>query len=730
MAQIPMGGFERPNVRVQVAGNGSVPRVSNPIPDAVAGLGEALQHGAAVLNHELQQRHDEGVMLARARAQNAVLDDEIRNRAILEDVQARIFDGSLDYEKAPEELESIFARQEPLEVEGLDPIGRESYQRSLQRNRFQTAKAVENLVNAARRRDLSAQVEGTFDRLGKLASDPNADIEKLVAGGMELLPLAQRAGMGEQFGKKHQDFADRVYRDNASARLVAGRDDMAALDALENDLTQEGGRYHGKLDASARNTLLAQVQSRRAQLEAKAETAARKGEAAAARVLEAQEKQVASTIPAPIEVLQERSQTIEQFGTDEQKAQWQQLLQDEVQVRELLAQPPAAQVAFLEAERARQRTGGATLAQQANLKRMEAAVERNIKDLREQPLVAYQRLTGDVVPPLDVQALATGDAGRVQGQLAARADTLRALREKYGPEVGSAPLLPQEASMLAAALDKAPPGATAQLFGVLANVFGDPGTYRAAIQQIAPDSPVRAYAGMVFAEQRETTLKTGGLFSGAVKASSGDVARTILEGEALLNPSRSDKKQDGKGAAFPMPPPADIRAELDTFVGRAFAGRPGAYEVAEQAVRAYYAGASAKVGDVSGELDRKRMQEAVRAVIGEPVDINGADVLPPWGMEEDDFVQALEDRWPALLPMLPEGVSRDLDDYQLQQAGGSRYYVIGATGLYLTDRSGNPVQIDVRAPVPSGPASERRDRTQSITEVSTGSNWRGGARGL
>src|SRR5690606_5936422 len=106
-----------------------------------------------------------------------------------------------------------------------------------------------------------------------------------------------------------------------------------------------------------------------------------------------------------------------------------------------------------------------------------------------------------------------------------------------------------------------------------------------------------------------------------VKASSGDVARTILEGEALLNPSRSDKKQDGKGAAFPMPPPADIRAELDTFVGRAFAGRPGAYEVAEQAVRAYYAGASAKVGDVSGELDRKRMQEAVRAVIGEPVDI-------------------------------------------------------------------------------------------------------------
>src|SRR5690606_1354127 len=115
--------------------------------------------------------------------------------------------------------------------------------------------------------------------------------------------------------------------------LVAYRDDMAGLDALERDLTAEGGRYAGKLDASATNTLLAQVQARKAQLEAKAETAAKKGEAAAARVLDAQEKQVSSTIPAPLEVLQERAQTIEQFGTPEQKAQWQQLLADEVQVR-------------------------------------------------------------------------------------------------------------------------------------------------------------------------------------------------------------------------------------------------------------------------------------------------------------------------------------------------------------------------------------------------------------
>ena len=720
MARISLGDFDQARV---------VPRPERMgVQMGDGGMGRALDQMAGALGQVAndiaragQRQQQEEELLARAKAQNAALDDEIQQRAIVDDIRARVADRSLSYDQAQEELQTRLSTREAPVIDGLDPVGQENFQRALSRNRFTSTEAIDAVVTTARRADLKGQLLATRDNLGKFASDPNADVDKLVRAGAELRTLAEAGGDVATFDKEQQDFADRVYKDNASARLVAGRDDMEALNALERDLTQEGGRYFQKLDASATNTLLSQVQVRKAQIEAKAETNARKGEAAADRVLSAFEKQVSSTIPAPAETMLEWTETMK-LGTPEQQAQFRELLQGEIEVRQLLSRPPAEQRAALVDMQAKQRVEGATIQQQANAKRLEAAVTQNLKDLREQPLVAYQRQTGESVAPLDVAALANGNVAAVQGQIAARLDTLKAMRKQYGTEVGDAILLPQEAAVLASALDKAPPAQAAQLFGTLSAVFPDGATYRAAMQQIAPDSPVRAYAGMVFAEQRSTTLKAGGIFRGAVKAQAGDVARTMLEGEALLNKSKGDAAGDGKGGKFPMPTPQAMTTELEAMVGSSFAGRPGAYEVAQQAVRAYYAGSAAKAGDVSGELDRKRLQEAVRAVLGEPVDINGADVLPPWGMDEDTFVDAVEARWPMVAAAVPPGLSRDFDDYQLRTAGSGRYFLVGATGAFLTDTSGNPIQIDVTAPV-------RPPQVKAAPPEARGS-WRGGAMGL
>jgi hypothetical protein len=697
MARIPIGNFGEgggtaPLVRTRVQGG------DDPVAQALGGIADTGMRMAAAEQNRQQAEAD---ALARAKAQNAILDDEIEQRSIVSDIERRIGDGTLPYSEAMGELNQVLAKREAPTIEGLDPVDTENFTRGLERNQFGSSKVVEGLVETARRADFKGQIAGARDRLGKIASDPNADVDGLVKGGAELQGLAEMGGIAGTFAKDQQDFADRVYKDNASARLVAGRDSMEALDQLERDLTQDGGRYTGKLDASATNTLLAQVQARKAQLEAKAETASRKGEAAAQRVLDQQEAQVASTLQAPIDVMQERTATIAQFGTPEQKAQWADLLESEVQVRQLLAKPPAEQRAALVQMQAQQRTEGATVQQQAHLKRLESAVNTNLKDLAEQPLVAYQRITGSSVEPLDLQGMLTGDGATLQAQMAAREDTLRAMRNQYGPEVGNSILLPQEAAQLSAMVDKASPAQASQLYGILSRTFTNPAAYRAAMQQIAPDSPVRAFAGMVFAEQRSTTLKAGGIFRGAVKASAGDVARTILEGEALLNPAKAGAGADGKGGKFPMPTPVELNTKMEDFVGNAFAGRPEAYAVAQQAVRAYYAGASAKAGDVKGELDEARVSEAVRAVLGETVDFNGQDVFPPWGMDEPEFTQALEDRWPSITQSLPPQVSRDLDDYQLRPGAGSRYYVVGPNGLFLTDAAGNPVQIDVRAPLGS-----------------------------
>lgn len=722
MAQIPMGPFDQPRVSPQVGRSNVDLRGLDAMGQAAGNLGDALQQaGGAVARIDEEQRQ-EAQALARAKAQNSALDDEIEQRAIADDIQQRIADGSLKYDQAQEELQTRLSMRQPTEIPGLDPVGKENYQKALNRNRFVTNNAVDGMVKTARRADFKAQIVGTRDRLLKYTSDPNADIDRIVRAGTELRALAAQGGLLDSFDKDQQDYADTAYTNNAKSRLIASRDDVAGLDKLEHDLTAEDGFYAGKLDADKRNTLLSQVQVRRAQLEAKAETNSKKGESAAERVLGSFEKQIASTIPAPDDTMLEWSETMK-LGTPEQQARWNELIQDEIEVRRVLTMPPDQQRAYVQQREAEQAANGATVAQQSNLSRMKAVVERNAKDMREQPLVVYQRLTGQVVPDIDMNALLSGDTGKVQGQIAARLDTLAAMRKQYGDEVGSAPLKPQEATALAGVLNKATPAQAAQFFGTLSGLFGDRDAYRAAMQQIAPDSPVRAYAGMIFAEQRETTLEKGRIFSGAVKSNSGDVSRLLLEGEAMLNKSRADKSGDGKSTAFPMPSPKDFGGEFASTVGTAFAGsRDEAFDIAQQAVRAYYAATAARDGDMTGELDANRLKQAVRAVLGEPVDINGSDVLPPWGMGEDDFTDALEARWPSVVAHAPVGFSRDFDDYSLRAAGGSRYFIVGPGGGFLSDTAGKPVQIDVRAPLPVTP------KTQPAQPAKYGmKGWRGGA---
>jgi len=727
MATIPLGEFDRPRVaaqparsRVDLSGTMDAARAMGDLGRTGMAVGERMMQGE---QQRIAQEEQEAKQLARAQATNALLDDEIEQAAIVEDIRSRVADGTLPYASATEELQTRLSTRQPPELSGLDPVGQENFQRGLTRNRFRSTTTVDGIVQTAKRADFKGQVIGMRDRLGKFASDPAADVDQIVASAAQLREVQTAAGMGGTFDKDHQDFSDKVYSDNARARLVAGRDDPAALHQLVRDLTEDGGYYTGKLDADKTNSILSQVQVRLSQLDAKADTDARRGEAAASRVLTAFERQIASTIAAPVEVMAEWAETVQQ-GTPEQQAEFQDMLRAEIEVRELLAKSPLEQRTALEELRARQRVEGATVQQQANAKRLEAAVETNLRDLREQPLVAYSRLTGDAVAPLPLQTLADGDVTAVQAQLAVRADILTAMREQYGHEVGASPLLPQEAQALSAALGRLGPQQSAEFFGVLSATITDPTMYRAAMQQIAPDSPVRAMAGMIFAEQRQTTLRSGGIFRGAVKAEAGDVARTMLEGESILNKTKGDKAEDGKGK-FPVPPPSQFTAEIETFVGTAFAANPEAYELAEQAVRAYYVGRASRDGDVSGVIDSKRVQEAVRAVLGEPVDVGGADVFPPWGMEEDDFLDRIEAGWTETMDAIPAGFSRDLDDYQLRQVGGNTYRVVGAGGAYLYGADGQPVTLVIgREPV------QRRMAEPGELPAADFSGWRGGARGL
>lgn len=655
-------GPYQPDTRGMTAGTDALADAARTTGNVLGGLAEQSRAIEARQRQEVQQ-------LARAKAANATLDAELQAKAKVAEIRDAVATGAMRYEEAPDALETWLSLREPPEIDGLDPVDAEHYQGGFKRLRFAAQAEVDGVVVGARRADGKAQVAGIRDNLGKSAADPNADMAAIVGRAEQLRAVADQFGVGATFDKEHQDFVDRAWFDNARARLVAATDDPEGLAQLERDVSEEGGRYFGKLDAGNQVTLLGQIQTRRAQLDAKLQIEADKGEAAAGRALDAFEKQISSGVSAPLETLTGWKDAITR-GTPEQQAKWQELVAGEVEVRRVLQQPPAQQAAFVAAERARQQRDGATLAQQANLKRLESAVERGTKLLRESPLDFYSERTGQDVPMLDLNALGTGDIGALRGQITARLNTIAAMRKQYGEGVGMAPLLPREAQALTDAVQKMTPANAVKFYGAMRDAFGDNAAYLGALGQVAKDAPVHAQAG-------------------AIARSNPKGAMLILQGAKLLA-----GEDEGRAGKLVMPPDKDLQTKFAELMGLAFRERPQAYEQALRVVRAAYAGAAATDGDATGQFDEKRLRDVVRFAIGVPVTVNGSKVIAPPGSDEDTFGDQLEAAWRAAPKPKDAG---DLDRYELRTYGNGAYRLVRGR-QYLMGTDGKPLTLRVPTP--------------------------------
>ncbi|WP_208537263.1 hypothetical protein, partial [Pseudomonas aeruginosa] len=216
-----------------------------------------------------------------------------------------------------------------------------------------------------------------------------------------------------------------------------------------------------------------------------------------------------------------------------------------------------------------------------------------------------------------------------------------------------------------------------------------------AMQQIAPDSPIRALTGMLAGKQRSLVTETK-WFRPDVEVTSGDVARTMATGESILNKTRAQRQADGASTKYPIPPEKEFVVELDKQLGGVFAGQPQSYGLALQAVKAYYTGAAAEQGIASADVDSDLMKKAIKASIGSVVDFNGQKTIAPWGMSGSDFEPAAR---ASIEQLLEEQGASDLDkamidNYTLRQARDGVYYVMqGQQFKYGTD--GKPLIIKV-----------------------------------
>lgn len=470
---------------------------------------------------------------------------------------------------------------------------------------------------------------------------------------------------------KSSIYADVLQRQAADDPFVAQKrlkEYQGSMSA--DDLVRVGGMIEGKVD----------------RLQQKAEMAQLRNEAKAERTLGKINAQISSGIPATDEMWKQWGSQVR--GTPAQ-AEFNELIKQEVDTQKILRLPIDQQIAAINSKTAKLQKDGGTIADAANLNRLSRAVDASAKMMSDSPVDYFQQRLGGDVTPIDLNS---PDLGAV---LTDRVSAIQGMQQKFGSTVAMKPLLPQEAKQISAQLAEMSPEQQSQLFATLHSAMGDDKAYSGAMQQIAPDSPIRALTGLLAGKQRSMITNTNWFRPDDV-VTSGDVAKTMALGESILNKSKTEKGADGKGASFPLPKQADFQLELNKQLGNVFAGQPQSYQLAAQAVKSYYTGAAAEKGNVSGEVDRSLLRQAIKASVGEVVDFNGGETLAPWGMPGHTFRDVATER--LVGTMKAQGMSEadiaTADALTLRQYKDGIYYVMqGQQFKYGTD--GKPLMVNV-----------------------------------
>lgn len=667
---------------------------------ATGQLGQALSDVA-------EQVYVQRTNLARAQSANAALDHEIAVKSATQDLADKVQRGEVPYTEAKKQFEDTITKIQPAQVQYLDPVGQQNLKKAAERTVFTEGLKMNEVVAQAERNDFKDQFVQNLDKLGKLAGMPGSNIDEINAKADAFGPLARKAGVPQPLiDKELQDFKDRNWFNNATQVSMQSKDSMPDLKQLEHDLTDADGFYAGKLDTDKRNAVLRTVVNDRLILENRAERLQEKREAAGQRALLQMDTQIASGVPATPAMWANWQSTVK--GT-EAAPDFKQRMNDETAVQQVLRKPIDEQLKFIQDRESTLESQGGSLRDLANLNRLKGAVQSNVKLMQQEPLIFDANRTGTNVSPINLTALGDPNANsQISAQIQDRMTTLAAMRKQYGNQVPIRPLLPQEAAQLTSALGSASPQQQAQIFGSLRTAAGDDASFKGMMQQIAPDAPVKALAGMLSSKQRNLTLATH-WFSPNDVAPSGDVAATMLQGESMLNATKEQKTQDGKPTSkIFLPETTQLQADFQDRVGDAFAGRPGAAETAFQAVQAYYVGKAAQTGRLAAskqDIDSGLVKEAITATLGNVVDFNGkGSVLAPWGMTGGDF----EDKAYAALTAagkahgLDESDAAALHNVGLKNIGDGTYYAMQGRNFVL-DSKGSPIVVNLNDPGNGGP---------------------------
>ncbi|HAA40980.1 MAG TPA: hypothetical protein DCE36_13000, partial [Pseudomonas sp.] len=440
------------------------------------------------------------------------------------------------------------------------------------------------------------------------------------------------------------------------------------------DLTAEDGFYAKKLDPEKRNQLLNTVTGRIFQVQEHQQRQAEMREMKAERVLTQMDRQAATGVP-PTPADQQRWKSA--LSGTSAAGEFNTRMQEMTQVQSLLRQPPAVAQQIIDQQRQHMQANGGSVAQQANLDRLQTAVTNNTKLMRENPLTFNAMRTGADVAPLDVSGIASTEGQQKLGeQIAQRFDVVNAVRKAYGPEVNRNPWKPEEATMLSALIKQADDSTKLQLFGAIAGSSPSGADYAAAIKPLVADDPIVTLAGMA-------------QFRGLKGADGTDVPRTLLAGAKVL----TDK-------SVPMPKDNFFRQAFDEHAGASLTPGTPQREQAYLAFKSLYAGTAASKGlkyDEGDDLDSKTSQAAFDMATGGVAERAGARVIKPYGMDDDTFNKSVDMQIEGMAKNSKIPVSQ-LEDMPLSPVPGKEgsYYLLNAGRVQIDPDTQKPIVVIVK----------------------------------
>lgn len=589
-------------------------------------------------------------MTIHARAQNDLA-------AAHDQLKVGIQDGSVPVDAAPKAWAETSQKIIDEHMKTVDRSNVELVRAGLVGNVGTFGRSLNEAVVAKNRHEIGAKLADYLEQMQRFGLSDLETAKK--QGVMAIDAQGPLAGYNaEQVQKMRQGFIEGVTFNDASQRLTGAMNSMPGLDQFLKDLPAAAD-----LDPKQKNILESKAMTLKTHLENRAVAADNRKLTQLKVAGDRLETRISMGIPIPdreLSAYQDLSKgtVFEEFANglaDEQKG-----------VAEVLRKPPAEQAAFVAQLEQNLTTKGE--GNPRMVARLQKTVAHTIKLVNENPVQYAMDRSGAAIEPLDMLKPDSWGAN-----LAHRAEVIEAQNRQVGG--GRGVLLPQESAVLARILEEGTPETKKSYLEPLRRAVGNDAIFRSTVQQFAKDSPVTALAAVI--ATKESPITVGSIFKEAYQP--GDTSMKILQGEHLLNPTKGDKAQDGKGRGFPMPHGNDAQAMDRRFadaVGEVFADSPDSYRTQLQAARAYYAATLSGKGNYSGELDNTVWAQSIAATL--PVGrFNGKPVSLPWGMDEGTFKNHVANAFPQALKAagLPPEVAQATGRFTLQNLSGTRYIV-------------------------------------------------------